>query len=317
MQMRPRPDTTDVSRRAARRRFRLRSAVGALTALLLLAAAPVAAQQPDEAQPRDTAEDPFAGPSVFDEAPERGVTVSRLTLDETEAPALVSPSDFYRVSFLADWSELRPRGVTLRLLRTNPLGLDIPPTVRGGDRVVVSLGGLGAEPGDVLQAIRRGRTLPGGRRVVHSLALLEVLSVDGDSARARVRTIFADYQVGDPVIPAERFEGRELRALEPAEETVVARLIGLETRQALVGTNDRVFLDAGSDAGLSTGDELMVFAEGTAEPAAADPEDRLGVLRLVRVRPETSTARVVETRDVGMRRGSPAVLVRRAVAGDR
>ena len=295
----------------------VRRAAGALAAFLVLAAAPLGAQQPEEAEPRDSAQDPFAGSSVFDQAPEQGVTVSRLTLEADRAPPLVSRSDFYRVSFVTDWRDLQPRGVTTRLIRTNPLDLEIPPTVRGGDRVVLSTRGLSVEPGDTLQAIRRGRTLGGGRHVVHSLGLVEVTKVWDDSARGRVRSVYAGYQVGDMLIPAEPFGAFGVRELEPAAEAVTARLIGMETPQALVATNDRVFLDAGSASGLSPGDELMVFPSHVDDPAAADPADRLGVVRVVRVGEAHSTARVVETRDVGMEEGSVAVLVRRAASGGR
>lgn len=310
-------DRDDDLRASGARRGTISLAAGALTALLFLAAAPLQAQQPEKAEPRDSAQDPFAGPSVFDQSPDQGVTVSRLTLEADRAPPLVSVSDFYRVSFVADWSRLEPQGVTTRLIRTNPLDLEMPPTVRGGDRVVLSTGGFSVEAGDLLQAVRRGRSLGGGRHVVHSLGLVEVTKAWEDSARARVRTVYAGYQVGDPVIPAEPFGARGVRELVPAAEAVTARVIGMETPQALVGTNDRLFLDAGSDAGLSSGDELMVFPGHVDDPAAADAEDRLGVVRVVRVRGGTATARVVETREAGMEEGSVAVLVRRAASGDR
>lgn len=301
----------------ARRRTTSR-ATALLTSLLVLAATPLSAQQPQEAEPRDTAqEDPFAGPSVFDDSPDQGITVSRLTLEAERAPPLVSVSGFYRVSFVADWSSLGPMGVTTRLIRANPLNLEMPPTIRTNDRVVLSTEGLSVEPGDVLQAIRNGRSLEGGRDVVHSLGLVEVTKVWEDSARARVRSVYAGFEVGDQVIPAEPFGARGVRKLEPAEEAVIARLIGMETPQALVANNDRVFLGAGSASGLSPGDELMVFPGDVGDPTAAAPEDRLGVIRLVRVREETSTARIVETRDVGMGKGSVAVLVRQAASGDR
>lgn len=317
--MRTTHDSADETRSSpdAPGRTRLRAIAGAATAVLLLAAAPLTAQQPRPAEPGETEQDPFAGSSIFDHSPDRGVTVSRLTLEGEAAPPLVSASDFYRASFVADWSALRPRGTTDRLLRTNPLGLEFPPTAKIGDRVVLSLGGLEVEPGDMLQAVRRGETMSDGSSVVHSLALVEVTKVDGRTARARVRSIYARYQVGDPVIAAEPFRAGTARALEPAGEAVVARITGLETPQVLVSTDDRLFLDAGSAAGLSPGDELAVFPEGTARPDEAPAEDRLGVVRVLRVREGSATARVVDTKQVGMKPGSVAVLVRRAASGER
>lgn len=294
-----------------------RSARVLLVSLLaVLWAAPGTAQEPREAG-GERRSDAFDGPTIFDRSPDRGVSVSRLTLEAAEAPPLVSASDHYGAAFIADWARLRPRASTARVLRPNPLELEIPPTIRSRDRVVIALRGVEGRPGDMLQAVRAGRTLPGGGRVVQSVALVELTGVEGDSARGVVRSLFADYQVGDPLIVAEPFAVGDLRELEPAEETLVAAVVGTETPQALVGTNDRLFLDAGGRAGLEPGDELRVFERGTPDPVRADAADRLGVVRVVRVRPESSTARVVETRDVGIRRGAVAVLVRRPAARDR
>lgn len=295
----------------------LRPAAAVAALLALLWAAPAAAQEPREAAEEEPEADPFAGPTIFEAGSDRAVSASRLRLGTDDAPPLVSESDHYRASFLIDRAGPDPVGATARVLRSNPLGLEIPPTVRTNDRVVLALGGLDAAEGDVLQAVRHGRTLPGGHRVLHSVALVELTRVAGDSARGVVRSVFSDYQVGDPVIAAEPFRAGALRRLAPADGRLVARVTGLETPQELVGTNDRVFLDAGSEAGLGPGDELLVFPEDTPDPAGADPADRLGVLRVVRAQPETATARVVETRDVGLRADCPAVLVRRAISGER
>ena len=292
-------------------------AVSVAVLLAVLAAAPAPAQQPADTSGGERGADPFEGASLFDRAPDRGVSTTRLRLEAAEPPPLVSASDFYRVSFLAESGGAGPSGSTARVLRSNPLDLEIPPSVRTGDRVVLALNGLAVRAGDTLQAVRRGRNLPGGRPVMHSLALVELLRVEGDSARGVVRSVFADYQVGDPVIRAEPFPAGRIRALEPAAGRLVARVVGLETPQALVATNDRVFLDAGTRHGLGAGDELLAFPGTTADPTRADPAERLGTLRVVRARPGSATARVVETRDVGLRAGCVAVRVRRAVSGDR
>lgn len=316
--MRTRDDVADGGAPTPDPRPRRGARSAAISVLLaVLAAAPAPAQQPADTSGEDRGRDPFEGPSLFDRAPDRGVSTTRLRLESAEPPPLVSASDFYRVSFLAESGEAGPSGSTARVLRSNPLDLEMPPSVRTGDRVVLALNGLAVRAGDTLQAVRRGRTLPGGRHVMHSLALVELVGVSGDSARGVVRSVFADYRVGDPVIHPEPFAARQVRALEPAEGLLATRVVGLETPQALVATNDRVFLDAGTRAGLGAGDELLVFPGATADPTRADPAERLGTLRVVRARPGSATARVVETRDVGLRAGSVAVRVRRAVYGDR
>lgn len=259
----------------------------------------------------DRGEDPFDAPSVFDHNPERTVTVGDVDLNRGEKRSLVSPSDFYRSSFVARWPDVRPRGTTARLIRENPLGLEIPPSVRLRNRVVVRLGALDADVGDTLQAVRPGRELD-DVRIVRSLGLLEVRDVRGDSARAVVVAVYGDYQEGDVVIPAETFawgDRRELRDASPLR----ARVLGLALDQALVSTGDHLFLDVGGDDGVRVGDEFSVFSSAVQDPSAAPPQDRLGTVRVVRVRPGTATARVIETRDVGIKAGLAALRVRGAV----
>lgn len=270
-----------------------------------------------EPEPEEPAEDPFGGSSIFDRNPSQGATLSEYSAERVEASPLISVSGFYRASFVADWAELGPRGSTARVIRENPLGLEMPPTISRHADVVLSTTGLQLEPGDTLQAIQRGRELSDGQHVVHSMGLVEVTEVRDDSARARVVTVFGGYEVGDPVVRAEPYRIGDLRRLVPAEEPLTARVLGLEEPQALVGSNARVFLDRGSEGGLSLGDELMVFPHRTDDPATANLVDRLGVVRVVRVWPEGSTARVVKTQAVGIRPGVPAVLVRRAASGTR
>lgn len=267
-------------------------------------------REPPERVP--AGEGAFDAPSIFDQNPERRVTVGDVELDRREGASLVSASDFYRSSFVADWERVRPRGTTARLIRENPLGLEIPPSVRLRNRVVVHLGDLDVREGDTLQAVRPDRRLD-DVRVVRSLGLLEVRDVRGDSARAVVVAVYGDYQEGDPVIAAERFTSTDRRSLRRSDRAIRARILGLAIDQALVSTGDHLYLDAGADDGVTVGDEFAVFSSGVREPAAAPAEDRLGTVRVVRVRPGAATARVVETRDVGIEAGLATLRVREPV----
>lgn len=256
-------------------------------------------------------EDPFGGPSIFDQNPEQRVSLGGLEVGERPPPALVTASDFYKVSFLDDFETVRPRGTTARVIRENPLELDMPPSVRLRDRVVIALGGLQAEAGDTLQAVRRLRSVGPDQDVVESLGLVEVSRVEGDSARGVVTAVYGTYQVGDPVIQAEPFRSGVVRAHRPAQDRVRGQVAALALEQVLVSTGDVAFLDVGATDGVEPGDEFAVYPDGKIEATTRRFEDRLGVVRVVRVRPETSTVRVVETRDVGMRVGLPAVRFRR------
>lgn len=262
--------------------------------------------------------DAFSEPSIFDRNPEQAVTVSELEIGERTPPPLVSASDFYGVPFLTDFESLRPRGTTRRVLRENPLELDLPPTIRIRDRVIIGLEDLRPSEGDTLQAVRQGRELDELGDVVHSLALLEVREVGADSARAVVTALFGPYEEGDPVLAAEPYGAAgAIHALREDETGLAARIAGLAVDQTLVGTGDLLFLDVGSDRGVAMGDEFAVFPEGTESLREARGEDRLGVVRVVRTRPHSATARVVGVNDVGLRPGLPAWRVRRPAPPDR
>ena len=262
---------------------------------------------------RAPGEDPFAGPSIFDRNPSQRVTTGGFSVEAAERGSLVTASVFFSAGFLADYGTVRPRGRLARVIRENPLGLEIPPSARIGDRVMLSLDGISAAPGDTLQAVREGRGVGGGLSVVHPQGLVEIQKVSGDSARAAVIGVFGSLQAGDDVIPIESYTVGDLRRLRSTDDGLRAGVRALAVDQPLVATGDIVFLDVGSSSGVTVGDEFSVFSTSVADPAAAEPEDRLGVVRVVRVRGSTSTARVTDLRDLGIGVGAKGLRVRRPV----
>ena len=262
---------------------------------------------------RAPGEDPFAGPSVFDQNPSQTVLTGGFSVEGAERSSLVTASVFFSAGFLADYDEVRPRGRLSRVIKENPLGLEIPPSARIGDRVMLSLSGIGVSPGDTVQAVREGRGVGGGMSVVHPQGLLRIQKVSGDSARAAVFRVFGNLQAGDDIIPTESYTVGDLRRLQRTDDGLRGRVRALAVDQPLVATGDVLFLDVGSVAGVSVGDEFSVFSRDVGDPAAAEPEDRLGVVRVVRLREGTATARVTETQDVGIGIGAQTLRVRRPV----
>lgn len=274
-------------------------------------ARPDTARQAGQRDERPVGEDPFAGPSIFDRNPSQVVTTGDFSIEDQTRASLVSRSVFYSAGFLAEYRTLRPRGTLSRIIEENPLGLEIPPSARIGDEVMLWLGGLGVADGDTLQAVRRERGVGDGLSVVRSQGLLEVRSVSGDSARAAVIQVYGDLSAGDHVISSESYTIGDLWQLRETDDGLRARVRALAVDQPLVATGDLVFLDVGSSSDVSVGDEFAVFSRSVGDPAAAVPRDRLGVVRVVRVRGSTSTARVTEVRDLGILVGAPALRVRR------
>jgi hypothetical protein len=81
-------------------------------------------------------------------------------------------------------------------------------------------------------------------------------------------------------------------------------LIGFEVDQPLLSFGDVVYLNVGSTAGAKLGDEFAVFSRTEANTAGL--EDRLLTVRVTRVTPANSTARVIEVEQAGAEPGAPA-----------
>ena len=277
------------------------------------------AQAPIRHMPQEASEgrgvSRFGGVSLFDTLPDPGEILGDLGVEEYGRRVLVSANEFHRAPYIVERDELGPTARTARKIEESPLKLRLPPAVRLHARVVIALNGISVGENQVLEAFRWGRKLRGGRRVVQPMALLRVTSVEGDSARAVVSKLHGDYQVGDPILLAEPFPTDASERHEPVERGVVTELIGFEIRQDLLGAGDLVFLGAGSSDGVGVGDEFAVFSVAEESPATARLEDRQVIVRVVRVRATSSTARVVELRDLGTVVGSPARLIHRAVGG--
>lgn len=256
-------------------------------------------------------EESFDAPSLFDQDRSRGAMGPGLSFDAAARGSVVSFSDFYRAGFLAREAELAPLGWTVRHFGENPLDLDLPPAVRLHDRVLLDLGGASAAPGDVWQAIQWDRTVGTHGRIVRSVAVLRLTDVGADTARARVTHLFGPFEEGDPVIPAEPYVPQPGVLPEPVEDGLAARLIGFEVEQPLISPGDAVFLDVGAEAGVRLGDEFAVFGGAVREGSGGRLDDALCTVRVVRVRPTTSTAMVVSLREAGAEPGAAARMVRR------
>lgn len=267
---------------------RRRARLAVLGSLLVAAAA-----MPAAAQVAGTggADDPFAGPSLFDRERPGGVGLGRLAVERRQAVPLVAHDEYLAAGSLAGRGALAFAGRTLAVGPQDPPERGIPPVARPGDRVALALEAA-VRPGERLRGLRLGRRLPSGQRVVHASALLEVLAADGGAAEAVVRRVYGAYRAGDPVVPIEPFAPPGAR-LEPVREGRIVRVLGVEDAQPLLGLNDRVFLDAGTAAGVGPGDEFELL--GPADRAGG-ARARLGTVRVVRAERNTATARVVELR---------------------
>lgn len=252
----------------------------------------------------------FGGPSIFDTSPEATNMLGGLDVEAYSAPALVTENDFMRAPMLVERSDYRAYGRAVRKIEGNPLNMRIPATARMNDIVIVELNELILVPGDVLRAIRwRGGV--GGLEIAESVAVLEVISSDDETARAVVRRIYTDFSMGDYVIPMEPFRVPETLQQAVEHDGMHVEIIAAEVRQALLSEGDMVFIGAGAEDGVAIGDEFVFF--DPRDDADALYEDRLATVRIVRVDRGTATGRIEHLRDSSPVKGSPGRRILRAV----
>jgi LysM repeat protein len=252
----------------------------------------------------------FQGPTVFDEAASDGGVTTSLSVEAVEPSPLVSPSDVYRAPWMGP-RRLEPDASVARVLRGGTLGLELPPTVAATDRVVLALEAPGVEVGSRLQALRSGLTFGEDGRIYHPVGLIEVTGIEGDSARATVDVLYGRFEVGTPLVAVPDLPDPRAVRTVPAEDSLVTRVTALERDDHLVVGESMVFLEVSDPASIRQGEEFALYPPEVSEPAVRHPEDRAGVVRVVRVTTRGATARVVQLNDVGAGVGSPAVRIRR------
>lgn len=235
--------------------------------------------------------------SVFESGRPSGESGDRGALTAEGRPELrpVSESDAYGSPFLADADELAPRG---RILGPAAGGSGLHSWQgRPGDRVRVRLRGVEAAPGDTLVAVETGRSLGRAGRIVRPLGILAVERRRGDTAVARVTSIFGLVRGGEPVVRTRLPEVPAATRLEEAEREIRAGVLGAAGGEGLLREGGYLFLDRGASDGVRAGDVFRLSTRG----GAAAGGDRGSRAIVVRVGPGTSTARIVtvEAADAG------------------
>ena len=250
--------------------------------------------------------------SVFRDDP-RAASYGSLSIEQTEPGPVVSMSDFYSAPILADKQAFVSAGVTARVVAEVHPSIKLPRAARLDNEVVLHLTGTEVVVGDYLKSVQWGRSLGDPGHVLYTVGAVRVTRTypSRDSARAEVVQIFGDYRVGDLVVMAEEYTLSLGERPEAESSGPVGTVLGFSVDQTLLGTGETLFLDLGAVDGVLIGDVFAVFSATVGAAETALLEDRLSTVRVVHTSDETSTARVTEVRDAGMRPGAPVRRVER------
>lgn len=172
------------------------------------------------------------------------------------------------------------------------------------DEVTIGLGAGQVAEGDKLAIFRPGDrvTHPESRRfygfATEELGWMEVTEVREDGATGVIRLSRAEIQRGDHVRPLER---RSPEITIGPHLDVDGRIVHLPTSRISMGSNEVVYLDRGTQAGLAVGSPLEVFRDmGTEKDRVADkrvavPDQVIAKLLVVETHDETAVAVVTHT----------------------
>jgi len=176
-----------------------------------------------------------------------------------------------------------------------------------GDRVYVGLGRDDAAKGDRFTIFRTREKVfdpETGRMLgwhVDFLGWLEVLEPADETSLAEIRLSGAEIEIGDRLMPRETPQ-LDI-AIGPSPSGVEGRISFFPNSRTLMGSQDFVYLNRGSDDGVEVGAPLEVYRAGfEADEVARDekvrvPERVVGQLLVVRAQPNSSVAVVRHTQE--------------------
>lgn len=175
-------------------------------------------------------------------------------------------------------------------------------TFRQFDQVIIDTD-ASVRVGDQLRTFRVDKTIPQVGQVVTPTGVLTVTAVGDTTAVAVVANEYLMMEPGDLVGPLPEYS---ITAGEHAEDVSggsEAMIMGAAGPQQLNDLGHHLFLDLGTDHGISVGDEFVLYSD------AVSSEVR-GRLQVVGVMPTSSTARISAMSDDIFHQGVIVRLVR-------
>lgn len=250
----------------------------------------------------------YTAPPPVDENRETDMAATRVP------PYAVTPSEYYSAAWLEDAGAVGVRARLIGLADPGSQSDKLPQYLHPYDRVVFGwLRGGEMVVGDSMMLVRFGDRIGLLGDVIEPVALVRIDSVRASTASAVVVNQYGEARIGDYLIPAaimpEFQRGRPAEVADGPEGTLIAWL----DREPLYGTMDDGFIDVGSEAGVTVGDEFVAYVPPRPGPAGAPelPREEVGTLRVIKVMPNSSTVRVSGASSTALQRGVRVRLVRK------
>lgn len=187
----------------------------------------------------------------------------------------------------------------------------LPGEVRGAERrkfmadeyIYVTLPkGVVAAKGDKFLVFTPGDLVGSASRVMLPTAIITIVSVDAtDAVMARISSEFAGVIIGQKIIPLEKFAMNPDARPAPLLLGTEGKIIDLPRQVTVASKQDYVLLNVGLKDGVKMGDLFTVYKpQNTLQleggKSVTIPDDKIGVLQVVKVTEYGATALVVDIR---------------------
>jgi hypothetical protein len=248
-------------------------------------------------------------PVYVPEAP--GDDRPRLQLGEVGLRPAVAEGDFYRASFVARDADVVRVGTLADRADLTVVPANMRPQIQLHHRVYVRLTAPDAVSiGERLHFLRPERQVRPHGRIFRPTAVGTVADVDGRTATVVIVGMFDRADIGDVAVPMARFpiEGLE----QPVEAgDLQARIFAFQDERPLQMRESILYLDVGSRAGVSVGDEFEAYMPPQSMEWGERPEIRIARMQVVRVTDATASVRVTAMEQPAIEQGLPVRRVAR------
>ena len=250
-------------------------------------------------------------PTVFSRAP-----VTRTAAATMEGPSAaylgVRPGDFYSADFLTEGRTL-PWGQVASIADIGiPRRATSATAMIYQDIEITAPQGAIYQVGDSLMTVRIGRDVGSGwGRVVMPTALIQVLTVSGRQAVARIVQQYDQVKAKQYVLPTEPFPGRRAGRPQPVSGGVEGLVIARTEPNPVPNLNDAMFVDLGRNVSITTGDVFEILPPGPPEAGAPQP---LAEAVVVRVGDRSATLRITRIFTPGIRAAARGAVPVRLIA---
>jgi len=247
-----------------------------------------------------------AGTTVFAASSQRRVvSASRFGgTANTYSHTAVRAGEYYPAPWLDNMTGPTNTGEIVRTAQ-------LPGQVRGAERkkftvdeyLFVTLPkGVVAAKGDRFMVFTQGEIVGSSNRVMQPTALVTVVSSDPSEATlVRISSIFAGVIIGQKVIPLERFAMNPDARPAPLLLGTEGKILYIPRQVTVASKQDYVILNVGLKDGVKMGDLFTVYKpqnkiqlEGG--QTVTIPDDKIGVVQVVKVNEYGATALVVDVR---------------------